>query len=519
MDPSPKNFPILSYVMEKFPSMKRATATSTAGDDKYDVEQPAPPLPASEASQKPYFELTEQMPHLTDPKLISEMRLAVSDVAQTRSMLQALGERPDHESVDTAKAKLAEIEMNLAMQLEEIALSPRGEESPKDVEERKALEREKQIYKSVLSLDEMHEAYEKLLTEAEERLQKIYDAAVAGGDVADIEEKEEVVEEELNEDVVTILKAAEGNEPVERVNLSGKRLKFLPEAFGRIKSLVVLDLSNNQLEAIPDSIAGLESLEELNVSSNLLEALPDSIGLLFKLKILDVSGNKLTALPDSICRCRSLVELNAGFNKLSYLPTNIGYELVNLRRLSVPLNKLRHFPSSIGEMKSLCFLDAHFNELQGLTPSIGRLTNLEILNLSSNFSDLKELPQTIGDLSSLKELDLSNNQIHELPDTFGRLDNLMKLNVEQNPLVEPPKEIVDEGVEAVRAYMVKRRLDRLLAEEQRSMFEENTEANSSILTRSASWLTRMVSNVTGNLSGYLGAAGNSNADPYLNQPR
>lgn len=213
------------------------------------------------------------------------------------------------------------------------------------------------------------------------------------------------------------------------------------------------------------------------------------------------------------------MELNAGFNKLSYLPTNIGYELVNLRRLSVPLNKLRHFPSSIGEMKSLCFLDAHFNELQGLTPSIGRLTNLEILNLSSNFSDLKELPQTIGDLSSLKELDLSNNQIHELPDTFGRLDNLMKLNVEQNPLVEPPKEIVDEGVEAVRAYMVKRRLDRLLAEEQRSMFEENTEANSSILTRSASWLTRMVSNVTGNLSGYLGAAGNSNADPYLNQPR
>ncbi|KAL3529520.1 hypothetical protein ACH5RR_008842 [Cinchona calisaya] len=516
MNPNPKNFPILSYVMSKIPSIKGAT-TSTA--EEYDVEQQAPPQPATEISEKPHFELTEQMPHLTNPILISEMRSAVSEVAQTRSMLQALGDRPDHESVDNAKAKLAEIEVNLATELEEIALSPR-EESSKEIEERKALEREKQIYEAVLSLDEMHEAYEKMLTEAEERLQKIYAAAVTGGDMPEVEERKEIIEEEVNEGVVAILKEVEGNGVVERVSLSGRRLRFLPEAFGKIKSLVVLDLSNNQLETIPDSIGGLESLEELNLSSNLLEALPDSVGLLFKLTILDVSGNKLTALPDSISNCRSLVELNAGFNKLTYLPTNIGYELVNLRSLSVSLNKLRHLPSSIGEMKSLRLLDVHFNELHSLTPSIGRLRNLEILNISSNFSDLKELPRTIGDLSNLKDLDLSNNQIRELPDTFGQLENLTQLNVDQNPLVLPPKEIVDEGVEAVKAYMVKRRLDMLLAEEQSSMLQENAQANSSILTRSASWLNRLVSNVSGNVSGYLGAmGGNSNADPYISQQR
>ena len=91
---------------------------------------------------------------------------------------------------------------------------------------------------------------------------------------------------------------------------------------------------------------------------------------------------------------RSLVELDAGFNSLTYLPTNIGYELLNLQKLMIQLNKIRSLPSSVCEMKSLRYLDAHFNELRGLPIAIGKLTNLEVLNLSSNFSDLRELPET-----------------------------------------------------------------------------------------------------------------------------
>ncbi|KAI5665143.1 hypothetical protein M9H77_24466 [Catharanthus roseus] len=520
MDPNPTNFPILSYVMSKVPSFKRPAGIST---EEYDVEKQQSPAAVS-SSQEPHFELTEKMPHLKNPKIIASMRLAVADVAQSRSVLKTLGERPDHESVDNAKAKLAEIEANLSGQLDEIILSPKEGTEEKESEGKKALEKEKQIYKAVITLDEMHETYENMLRDAEDRLQKIYEAAVVGSDTVELEEKDKKVEvvEEVNEEVVALLKEAEANHRIQRVDLSGRRLRLLPEAFGKIKSLLVLDLSNNQLEVIPDSIAGLENLEELNLSSNLLETLPDSIGLLFKLKILDVSGNKLTALPDSICHCRSLLELNAGFNKLTYLPTNIGYELQNLRKLWVPLNKIRYIPTSVGEMKSLQLLDVHFNELHAIPPSIGKLTNLEILDLSGNFSDLSELPSTIGDLTNLKELDLSNNQIHELPDTFGRLENLTKLNVDQNPLVMPPKEIVDQGLEAIKAYMVKRRLDILLEEERMSMLEPDDQANSSLLTRSTSWLSNIVANVSGTVSSYLGAVGavgNTDADPYLNQPR
>uniref|UniRef100_A0A5B7AZE7 Putative plant intracellular Ras-group-related LRR protein 9-like n=1 Tax=Davidia involucrata TaxID=16924 RepID=A0A5B7AZE7_DAVIN len=523
MDPNPKTFPILSYVMSKLPSIGPKHA---ADSPEFDVEQPRPLSDAS-TSTAPSFELTDRMPHLTDPKVMASMRLAVSEVAQTRSVLQTLGDRPDHESVDKAKAKLAEIESNLSKQLGEIVLSPRPADvdrlewrshlADKEKERRQAAEKEKQMYKAVIQLDEMHEAYGKLLNGAEEKLVKIYEKAAAGGDAGAEGSGEYLpVAEEVNEEVVGILQEASGK-GIERIDLSGRRLRFLPEAFGRLRGLLVLNLSSNHLEVIPDSIAGLEHLAELNLSSNLLESLPDSIGLLVNLKILDVSANKLTALPDSVCHCRSLVELDASFNRLTYLPTNISYELVNLRRLSIPLNKIRSLPTSIGEMRSLRLLDVHFNELRGLPLSIGRLTNLEILNLSSNFSDLTELPDTFSDLNNLKELDLSNNQIHALPNTFGRLDSLTKLNLDQNPLVIPPMEVVNEGVEAVKVFMSKRWLDILEEEERTSKLEVEEQMQTGWLTRSTSWLNNFVSGVSGSVSGYLGDAGKSSTDPYLDQ--
>ncbi|MCH85905.1 plant intracellular ras-group-related LRR protein 1-like [Trifolium medium] len=133
-------------------------------------------------------------------------------------------------------------------------------------------------------------------------------------------------------------------------------------------------------------------------------------------------------------------------------------------------------------MKSLRYLDARFNELHGLPIAIGKLTSLEVLNLSNNFSDLQELPETFGDLSSLRELDLSNNQIHALPDTFGRLDSLTKLNLEQNPIELPPMEVVNEGILAIKSYMAERWLD-ILAEEEKKNTHELQEGQSGWVTR------------------------------------
>ncbi|KAI3845266.1 hypothetical protein MKW98_009332 [Papaver atlanticum] len=456
--PSYSDFDDIDIEQQASQSSSSASPSAVAGGSKLTMR--------SESSINIEVELMVDMPHLKDPEVLSAMTAAVSDVSQTRSILKALGERPDHESVDSAKFKISEIESNLLNQIQEIETESKlPNAADLEREMRIVAEKEKKIYEAVIKLDEMHESYELLLKNAEERLLKIYRLASSG------ERKGKGVVEEDRMDLV----------------LCDRELRYLPEEFGKIRGLVSLDLSTNQLEVIPDSIPGLEKLEDLNLSSNILESLPDSIGLLVNLKYLNVSTNKLKTLPDSIINCRSLVELEASFNQLTYLPTKIG-ELVNLQKLLVGLNKICSLPSSICEMKSLRHLDAHFNELRGLPHAIGLLTNLEILNVSSNFSDFTELPLTFGELINLKEIDVSNNQISALPDTFGRLDGLTKLDLDQNPLFMPPMEIVEQGVEAVKEFMAKRWVDILLEEEHKIM-EANTEAQKGWLTRSTSWLT------------------------------
>ncbi|KAK7347065.1 hypothetical protein VNO80_21592 [Phaseolus coccineus] len=507
MDPHPGTFPVLSYVMSRLPSFgpRTPTATATASSAStsqshhVDIEQPSTSDPSSSS-------IVGQMPNLANPAMLASMTRAISDVAQARSVFKVIGPRPTHEEVDEAKAKLADLEAHLSRQLEEIVGMPRPPEidearwvahlAEKEKATKESAEKEKRILKSLIQLDNMHDAYGKLLKDAEKRLVKIYENDGANDDNNENDEVEDDKEvNQVKEQVEGILQEAYGK-GVERIALSGKRLKYLPEAFGHIPALVVLDVSTNQLSVIPDSICGLENLEELNISSNALESLPDSIGLLQKLKVLNVSGNKLCALPDSISKCSSLVELDASFNSLSYLPTNIGYELRNLQKLLIQLNKIRSFPSSICEMKSLRYLDAHFNELRGLPVAIGKLTSLQVLNLSSNFSDLRELPETFGDLINLRELDLSNNQIHALPDSFGRLHNLTKLNLDQNPLEVPPVDLVNQGVQAVKSFMSQRWIDILAEEERKTTQEMQEQGENGWLTRSTSWLKNVSENVT-----------------------
>nr|GEX51212.1 hypothetical protein [Tanacetum cinerariifolium] len=518
--------------------MSKLPSRNNNNSPDFDIEQPPSTAADSSENEKPYFEITERMPYLNDPDLIASMRATVADVSRTRSVLKTLGECPDHEFVDIARSRLSEMDKDrlndVADRLHDVSLTVDDDVAEgKEVKVDDEVAKERNVFEAVIKVYEMHQSYEKMLSEAEMKLEKLYNAAKRGGRggkaVVGSGEGEEgssrgldvdVEDEGVTEEVVGILNEALANN-AQRVDLSEKRLPFLPEAFGKLKMLVSMKLSSNQLEVLPDSIAGLENLEELYVSSNLLESLPDSIGLLLKLKILDVSSNKLTSLPDSICHCRSLVELDASFNKLTYIPTNIGYELENLKKFSVHLNKIRSLPTSIGEMTSLQFLDVHFNELKVVPPSIGRLSNLEILNLSGNFSDLTSLPFTIGDLTNLKELDISNNQIRELPVTFGRLENLKNLNLGENPLVIPPKEVVDEGVESVKEFMAKRLLDALIEEEEKSKFVENkeqAEGGGGWLTRSTSWLTNAVAGAAGTVGGYLATKKDTtNEDPYLNQ--
>lgn len=245
MDPHPGNHPILSYVMSRLPSFgaRTPTAVSPSHSHNFDIEQP--PSSSSPSS------VVGQMPNLADPEMLASMTRAISDVSQTRSVLKLIGARPTHEQVDDAKARLADLEAHLSRQLQEIVGLPRPPEideprwrahvAEKENAIKESTEKEKRVLKSLIQLDQMHDSYEKLLKDAEKRLVKIYE-----GDGESDNDNNNDNEGEVKEEVEEILHEAHGK-GIERVDLSGKRLKLLPPAFGHIPALVVLDVSTNQL--------------------------------------------------------------------------------------------------------------------------------------------------------------------------------------------------------------------------------------------------------------------------------
>lgn len=242
-----------------------------------------------------------------------------------------------------------------------------------------------------------------------------------------------------------------------KLDMSGMSMDALPHLTMSLGQVTILDLSNNNLESIPESIiARLLNVVVLDVRSNQLKSLPNSIGCLSKLKVLNVSGNLLESLPNTIEECRALEELHANFNELTKLPDTLGFELHSLRKLSVNSNKLAQLPSSTSHMTALRALDARLNCLRALPDGLENLANLEALNVSQNFQFLRELPYAVGLLASLRELDVSYNSIAALPDSMGCLTKLARFSAVGNPLVSPPMDVVEQGLDAMRAYLTAR---------------------------------------------------------------
>ena len=235
----------------------------------------------------------------------------------------------------------------------------------------------------------------------------------------------------------------------EELDLSMKGIEVLPAAIGKCKSLKKLILGveiteeeyydsyfgwkadNSQsfhprLSAIPDSIARLANLQSLDLSNTRLSAIPNSITRLTNLQSLDLSSNNLKAIPDSIAR------------------------LANLESLDLSNNSLSEIPDSITRLTNLQSLDLRNTRLSKIPDSITRLTNLQSLDLSYN--SLIEIPDSIIRLTNLQSLDLRHNSLSTISDSITRLTNLFFLGLYENPITEPPLEVVKEGIEAIRQY-------------------------------------------------------------------
>jgi hypothetical protein len=84
-------------------------------------------------------------------------------------------------------------------------------------------------------------------------------------------------------------------------------------------------------------------------------------------------------------------------------------------------------PEEIGNLSNLKSLYLYGSMITSLPSSIGRLQNLELLDLH-NTDNLSELPEEIGDLTRLRDFDLKESAVTSFPLTFRRFTGLRRVD-------------------------------------------------------------------------------------------
>jgi Leucine-rich repeat (LRR) protein len=266
---------------------------------------------------------------------------------------------------------------------------------------------------------------------------------------------------------------------LEILRLEGNALTSLPTAIGNCASLRILNVSDNQLKALPDAVDQLTRLQHLLADGNMLEALPERLGQCVELGEISVNRNDLRILPMSIGFIRKLALLSAADNpRLLYPPASVfslGVQVVrsffiriqasmenfklnlthmrmsdfplgletntNLRSLDMSHNELKHIPDVISLLTNLSVVRLQHNRIREIPESIGELQLVTSLHVNHNV--LTTLPQSLAKLDRLTDLCIQGNKMVTLPMCIGALMNLRSFSASDNPLKEPPEDIIN----------------------------------------------------------------------------
>lgn len=250
-------------------------------------------------------------------------------------------------------------------------------------------------------------------------------------------------------------------------DLRYNRLSELPDiAWGKLTTLVFLDLSHNVLSSLSPGLADLPNLETLDVRHNHLASLPPVLPA--SLISLQVEHNCLTSVPRGLLLGQTRWDFS--YNRLgvgSSAPVQIGLVsqslhslfLGHITELNLKCNDLTHIPAAIAAMTSLQELNLDENQLTELPPEMGRLVNLQRLWVRRNC--LTRLPSEMEQCSKLAALVLTGNNIPELPDSFLGMHSLV--------------EIVHEDIHRFDVVLMANRRNRYRVDTAQTFVEERTQ--------------------------------------------
>ena len=179
---------------------------------------------------------------------------------------------------------------------------------------------------------------------------------------------------------------------------------------GRLAGATRLDLHHCDLEEFPREIFALaDTLQMLDLSGNRLRALPDDLPRLRALRILFCSGNAFDTLPAVLGRCGQLDIVGFKANAIEHVPAES--IPADLRWLILSDNRIALLPGTIGACHRLQKLALAGNRLAALPADLARCERLELIRLSANrFATLADaLPHGLLALPRLAWLACAGN--------------------------------------------------------------------------------------------------------------
>eukprot|EP00944_MAST-04C_sp_MAST-4C-sp1_P014999 g14999.t1 len=208
-----------------------------------------------------------------------------------------------------------------------------------------------------------------------------------------------------------------------------------------------IDLSGLRLRDLPQSLSKCISLETVILNENNLDSdcFPVLVSLV-NLKYCYFRKNKINRLP--ITNYKSLTKLEVldlDFNGLSNGFEENTIDRLKLKKLFISNNMMSHLPVPLFDIVTLTALYGNNNKINTLPMEISNLTNLTELSLANNM--ITEIPAGIQFLRNLKELNLMRNKITRTIPEMRALKALKVMLLGYNFIEEMPN--LTEAVEVV----------------------------------------------------------------------
>ena len=180
------------------------------------------------------------------------------------------------------------------------------------------------------------------------------------------------------------------------LDLQLTEVRSLPNDFGQLSQLEIVNLRCNRIENLPESFGNLSHLRQLDLSHNCLKGLPVLFQDLDNLQYLDLSSNQLQQLPESFGSCQLLEYLDVSKNHLHNFPITFG-SLIHLRQIDLSYNTLELFPSTMNQLMKLEILDLRQNKIDSEIFSLIKFPlNLRVVYISGNNFTAQELFSQYG---------------------------------------------------------------------------------------------------------------------------